>query len=101
VTRNGHRLRVRWGGPGDRFDPLTQLEHSTVTLTVAGRDGEPPTVVRDQLVLRRWTPGEIDGAARASRALRVAATYGGYDDEPLSGPAAARLITVLTQFRSR
>jgi SAM-dependent methyltransferase len=99
VTRNGHRLRVRWGGPRDRFDPLTQLEHSTVTVTVNRRDGEPPTVVHDRLVLRRWTPGEIDGAARASRALRVVATYGGYDDEPLSSPSAARLITVLVAER--
>jgi SAM-dependent methyltransferase len=97
VTRNGRRLRVRWGGPGDRFDPLTQLEHSTVTLTMTGRDGERPTVVRDHLALRRWTPTEIDGATRASRALRVVATYGGYDDEELSSPAASRLITVLAR----
>src|SRR5438067_8005569 len=41
-TRNGRRLRVRWGGPRDYFDPLTQLEHSTVTLTIAGRDGQRP-----------------------------------------------------------
>src|SRR5205807_1169611 len=69
VSRNARRLRVRWGGPADRFDPLTQLEHSTVTLTVsAGTDGAP-TVVRDHLVLRRWTPDEIDAAAPASSAL--------------------------------
>src|SRR2546423_6829528 len=95
VTRDGRRLRVRWGGPSDHFDPLTQLEHSTVTLRMTGRDGEQPKVVHDHLVLRRWTPTEIDGAARASHALRVVATYGGYDDEALSRPPASRLITVL------
>ena len=39
----------------------------------------------------------IDGAARASQALRVVATYCGYDDEALSSPAASRLITVLAR----
>jgi SAM-dependent methyltransferase len=97
VTRNGRRLRVRWGGPGDRFDPVSQVEHSTVTLKISARDGEGATVVHDHLVLRRWTPTEIDGAARASPALRVVATYGGYDDESLSSPSASRLITVLAR----
>ena len=101
VTRDGRRLKVRWGGPTDRFDPLTQLEHSTVTLTIGSGNGGAPTVVRDQLVLRRWTPDEIDAAARASSALTVVATYGGYDDEPLASPTASRLIVCLISTARR
>jgi SAM-dependent methyltransferase len=97
VSRDGHRLRVRWGSPSDRFDAATQLEHSTVTLRVWAGEDRTPTVVRDRLVLRRWLPAEIQKAAQAAGGLRRAATYGGYDDEALASPSATRLITVLAR----
>lgn len=95
VSRDGRRLRVRWGGKGDRFDPVTQLEHTTVTLTTAG------SVVRHELVLRRWTPTEFDAAARLSGGVGVAALYGGYDGEDVADTNASRLIAVLRKEQRR
>jgi SAM-dependent methyltransferase len=90
VTRNGQRLRVRWNQRRPGLDPVTQLEHASVTLTTdAG-------VVRHDLVLRRWTATEIEAAARLSKRLRISATYGDYDDTPLADPGASRLVVVLT-----
>ena len=89
VTRDGRRLRVRWNQRRRGLDPVTQLEHASITLTT----GEG--VVHHELVLRRWTATEIDAAARLSKRLRVAAMYGDYDDTALADPHAARLVVVL------
>jgi SAM-dependent methyltransferase len=101
VTRDGRRLRVRWGGADDHFDPVTQIEHSTVTLTVTGAKGSSPRVIRDHLVLRRWTLTEIDAAARLSGQFRLTARYGDYAGAALEDRGASRLVAVLSKGRHR
>jgi SAM-dependent methyltransferase len=72
----GTRLRVRWGGPGDGFDPVTQLADVSVTVT-EWQDGRR-RVLRDRARQRRFTTGEIALLARGA-GLDLAARYGGMD----------------------
>jgi SAM-dependent methyltransferase len=88
---------VRWGSPGDRMDPITQVVNENVTITVE-RDGEVQTV-KGVVPYRFWTATEVQAAVRLSGALEIVARFGdftqpGHRDIPLEAPEAWRMITI-------
>lgn len=95
VQRDGLRASVRWGEPGDRLDPITQIVDDHVTITVAGDDERAPHVVRGVVPYRFWTATELAAAIRLSGRLSSLAQYGGFSGTAVTDPAAWRMITVL------
>ncbi|TYB41560.1 class I SAM-dependent methyltransferase [Actinomadura chibensis] len=97
VERDGVHAGVRWGEPGDRLDPVTQVSADHVTVTITADGGT--RVVRDVVPYRFWTATELDAAIRLAGGLAAVAQYGdfgvGEDAVPLTDPAAWRMITVL------
>ncbi|MEU8799962.1 class I SAM-dependent methyltransferase [Spirillospora sp. NPDC048819] len=109
VERDGVHASVRWGEPGDRLDPVTQIADDHVTMTINGgggvtAGGRPPgddevRVLRDVVPYRFWSATELDAAIRVAGGLEKAAQYGdfgaGADTVALTDPEAWRMITVL------
>lgn len=117
VERGDVRATVRWGEPDDRLDPITQIVHDHVTISVTrqgsgaakteprpktGRETEAGTgtetgteTLTAVVPYRFWTATEVTAAVRLSGALRVVAQYGDFADITPSDPEAWRLITVL------
>ncbi|WP_230420605.1 class I SAM-dependent methyltransferase [Actinomadura soli] len=97
VERGGVHATVRWGEPGDRLDPVTQIADDHVTMTITG-DGDT-RVLRDVVPYRFWTATELDAAIRLAGGLETPARHGdfgvGADAVPLTDPAAWRMITIL------
>ncbi|EWY39289.1 hypothetical protein N825_07630 [Skermanella stibiiresistens SB22] len=95
VTRDGTRVRVRWGSPGDSLDPVSQIAQVTTTLTIW--DGGRKQVIRDKAFQRRFTVQELDALARASGGLDAVAWFGGLDlDVAIDDPEEAwRMVAVL------
>lgn len=97
VERGGVRASVRWGEPGDRLDPVTQIADDRVTMTITGDGGV--RVLRDVVPYRFWTATELDAAIRLAGGLETVAQYGdfgaGADTVALTDPEAWRMITVL------
>jgi SAM-dependent methyltransferase len=93
VERNGLRAEVRWGDPGDRMDPITQIvpEHVTITVHRAGRT----EIVHGIVPYRFWTATELAAAVRLSGRLEIVGQYGDFAGVPVDHPDAWRLITVL------
>ncbi|MGP4028494.1 class I SAM-dependent methyltransferase [Actinomadura sp. 3N407] len=105
VERGGVHASVRWGEPGDRLDPVTQIADDHVTVTITG-DGDvvapgngDARVLRDVVPYRFWTATELDAAIRLASGLEVVAQYGdfgaGADTVALTDPEAWRMITIL------
>lgn len=98
VERDGVHAGVRWGEPGDRLDPVTQISADHVTVTITADGGT--RVVRDVVPYRFWTATELAAAIRLAGGLDAVAQYGdfgaGEDAVPLTDPAAWRMITVLS-----
>ncbi|MFF4236629.1 class I SAM-dependent methyltransferase [Actinomadura geliboluensis] len=97
VERGGVRASVRWGEPGDRLDPVTQIADDHVTMTIT--DGDGTRVIRDVVPYRFWTATELDAAIRLAGGLDTVARYGdfgaGEDAVALTDPEAWRMITIL------
>jgi SAM-dependent methyltransferase len=91
VERPDVTMRVRWGR-GEPLDPLTQVTRERVTIEVCGPWGEQ--TIEEVLAQRFWTRDELRAAARLA-GLPVAAQYGDFGGEPLDGPHAWRMISVL------
>jgi SAM-dependent methyltransferase len=88
-------VTVRWGGTGDRIDPITQVTREHVTVTYRKNDGTVRTVA-DVVPNRFWTATEVDAAIRLAGGFTVAARYGDFDgDVGLDDPSAWRMILVL------
>lgn len=86
---------VRWGGPLDVIDPVTQVTREHVNITVHYKDGTTRTVT-DVVPNRFWTATEITAAIRLAGGFTTAATYGDFDDStPVDAPEAWRLILIL------
>lgn len=94
VTRDGTRVRVRWGSPGDTLDPVSQVAQVTTTLTIW--EGGRKQVIRDKAFQRRFTVQELDALARASGCLEAVAWFGGLDlDVAIDDPEEAwRMVAV-------
>ena len=88
-------VSVRWGGPKDEIDPITQITREHVTVTYRKRGGAVRTVT-DVVPNRFWTATELAAAIRLAGGFTVAATYGDFDtDSPPDAPEAWRLILIL------
>jgi hypothetical protein len=94
VERGDVRATVRWGEPGDRIDPVTQISDDHVTMIIT-EGGGPARVVRDVVPYRFWSATELDAALRLSGALETVAQYGDFGGVGLADPEAWRMITVL------
>ncbi|HEX2315484.1 MAG TPA: class I SAM-dependent methyltransferase [Thermomonospora sp.] len=92
VERDGVRADVRWGEPGDRLDPITQVVREHVTISVAG-EGRTE-VVRGVVPYRFWTATELTAAVRLSGALEITAQYGDFSGIGPADEGAWRLITL-------
>lgn len=90
----GRRVAVRWGGPSDRMDPITQITPEHVVVTVQSADGTIRTAT-DTVASRFWTATEIEAATRLAGGFEIAARYGDFEGDPLDASAAWRMIYVL------
>jgi len=95
IEADGVSAEVRWGGPLDAIDPVTQITRESVNITVHNQDGTVRTVT-DVVPNRFWTATEITAAIRLAGGFTIAATYGDFDDTTkVDDPEAWRLIIVL------
>jgi SAM-dependent methyltransferase len=95
VEQDGITADIRWGGPPDAIDPVTQVTREEVNITARYADGTTRTVT-DVVPNRFWTATEITAAIRLAGGFTVAATYGDFDHTtPVDAPDAWRLILVL------
>jgi SAM-dependent methyltransferase len=91
----GGTVTVRWGGPPDAIDPVTQVTREHVSVVIRGRDGRVRTVA-DVVPNRFWTATELTAAVRLAGGLTIEAAYGDFSaDLPLGDPEAWRMILVL------
>jgi hypothetical protein len=101
IEKDGLTADVRWGGPPDAIDPVTQVTREHVTISVTYADGIKRTVT-DVVPNRFWTATELTAAISLAGGLSVAATYGDFDDTtPVDAPEAWRLIVVLRRDAER
>jgi hypothetical protein len=95
IEKDGLTAEVRWGGPLDAIDPVTQVTREHVTISVTYTDGIKRTVT-DVVPNRFWTATELTAAITLAGGLSVAATYGDFDDTtPVDAPEAWRMVLVL------
>jgi SAM-dependent methyltransferase len=109
IDSGGGHAEVRWGGRGDRIDPLTQVTREHMTITATAGDGTIRTV-SDVVPNRFWTLTEftaaialaraVPGASRqedgASGGFELVASYGDFDEKTaLDAPTAWRMILIL------
>jgi SAM-dependent methyltransferase len=123
VDAAGVRADVRWGGRGDRIDPLTQVTNEHMTITATASDGTIRTV-SDVVPNRFWTLTEFTAAIALANArqaqtgsfalsapsieafsanepqsagsLELVATYGDFDETTtLDAATAWRMILIL------
>jgi SAM-dependent methyltransferase len=101
VDAPGVQAKVRWGGRGDRIDPLTQVTQEHMTITATAADGTIRTV-SDVVPNRFWTLTEFTAAIALANArlvdsaFELVATYGDFDETTaLDAPTAWRMILVL------
>jgi SAM-dependent methyltransferase len=99
LEREGERVDVRWGEPGDRLDPITQVVDDHVTIVVTSNGAA--RVVKGVVPYRFWTATELAAAVRLSGSLEVVARYGDFTDIGVDDPAAWRLIAVLRPAGAR
>jgi hypothetical protein len=90
VERDGVTASVRWGEPGDRLDPVTQVADEHVTIAVDG--GE---VIVGVVPYRFWTATELTAAIRLAGGLEVVAQYGDFTGVELRDEHAWRMLTIL------
>jgi SAM-dependent methyltransferase len=106
VDADGVHAEVRWGGRGDRIDPVTQVTREHMTITATAKDGTIRTV-SDVVPNRFWTLTEFTaaialanavpvGPADAGGGFELVATYGDFDETTaLDDPTAWRMILIL------
>jgi SAM-dependent methyltransferase len=95
VESGGLRAQVRWGGKGDRIDPLTQVTDEHMTITATAADGTVRTV-SDVVPNRFWTLTEFTAALELAGTLGLVASYGDFDQTTaLDAPTAWRMILIL------
>jgi SAM-dependent methyltransferase len=90
----GSRVAVRWGGPSDRINPITQVTKEHVVVTVTEPDGTVRTTT-DVVPSRFWTATEVEAAVRLAGGWEVATRHGDFEGAPLDAPDAWRMIFVL------
>lgn len=93
--RDGCRVRIDWATNAPIADPLTQVAHVAVRMTVD--DNGEHVVFEDMASERFLLPQEIVALARLSGSFEVVGWHGAYDvAQPFdASPASHRMIAVL------
>jgi hypothetical protein len=96
VADGDRHVKLRWGGPGDDFDPISQVSMARVRMDY-DRPGQPAAVAEQILPQRCWTATETEAAARLSGCFEVAARYGSVEpDTPFDQAEGSwRMVVVL------
>ncbi|MBV9411321.1 MAG: class I SAM-dependent methyltransferase [Acidimicrobiia bacterium] len=95
LSRGARRVDVSFTSPLRAFDSATQVCRCSISVKVTERGGQ--RVVRDQIALRRWTPVELDAAARLAGNVRLVERHGSFDvDSPfgVGDPSEWRMISL-------
>lgn len=96
LTRGATRVDVNFTSPITGFDPSTQVWNCRISVKATARGRT--RVLKDRIVLRRWTAVELEAAALLAGNVRVVERYGSF---ALDGPFGAgdesewRMISVL------
>lgn len=75
MERDDIKVKVTWGSPDDKFDPITQLTEVSVTLDY--KDGERNGTIKDCSPQRCFTATEFAALVAASGAFEIIEYYGG------------------------
>ncbi len=97
-TRDGIVVETRWGGAGDDFDPITQIQDANVEMRVRSEHGDGSVEVhRDRVRMKHWTATEFEAVVKLSGHFEIAERHGHFAlDGPFdSGPESWRMIAVL------
>ena len=96
-TPDGLSLHVRWGAPGDVWDPVRQTIHRSVNVDVY-RQGQPTPrqAVTEVIPTRFFGVPELELLAAAA-GLRVTAIYGAMREGVAPGDANANRLVLLLQ----
>lgn len=89
-------VQVQWGADSDPFDPIRQINRTTVRIT-RRRPGHPEVTTEQVMPERLWTATELDAAVRLSGQWRTAGRYGTLSspDVGLTDEGSWRMIHVL------
>jgi hypothetical protein len=95
AARGAKRVRVEWGHEDDAFDPVTQINQTSVVLECW--DGADHEVLRETAPQRYFTATEWDALVRAAGCFDVVATLGAMDRAvPFDNAKRAwRMVSVL------
>lgn len=98
---DGLRVETQWGAPGDAFDPVTQIDEVTVTMSWSGPQGNGEVVERSRQ--RRCTANEFDALVRASGVFAIVDWLGALAPPIAFGnePDAWRMVPVLRKRAMR
>jgi SAM-dependent methyltransferase len=92
---DGLQVDMQWGAEGDSFDPITQVDDVTVTMTWSGPQGSGRLIERSRQ--RRFTANEFDALVRANGRFDIVEWLGSLAPPVAFGNerAAWRMIPVL------
>lgn len=79
MVRDDIRVKIQWGGPEDKFDPVTQLTNVSVTLEYEG--GDQKAAFQDRSLQRCFTATEFAALVEASGVFDVVEIFGGMNSE--------------------
>jgi SAM-dependent methyltransferase len=73
-------VKLRWGGPGDAFDPISQVSMARVRMEYAQAGGD--AAVAEQILPQRcWTATELEAAVRLCGGFELVARYGSVEPD--------------------
>jgi SAM-dependent methyltransferase len=97
VEAPGVRAEVRWGGRGDRIDPLTQVTREHMTITATAADGTIRTV-SDVVPNRFWTLTEFTAAIALANTAPAGPSQAGPDPVAPGGTGVFELVASYGDF---
>lgn len=77
MNRDGISVKVQWGFPEDRFDPISQLTDVSVRLEY--EDGERQGVIENKAPQRCFTATEFEALVRAAGCFEILEWFGAMD----------------------
>jgi SAM-dependent methyltransferase len=96
MSRDNVKVETRWGKPDDKFDPISQITQTTVTMVITGEHGTE--TIKEVAPQRCITATEFDALVRASGCFKTHRLYGAMDsDTPFSNEKEAWRMTVVLQ----
>ena len=98
MERGEIKVKVTWGGPDDKFDPITQLTEVSVTLEY--KDGNRKGTLQDRSPQRCFTATEFGALVAASGVFEIIEYYGGMSLElPFNNEERSwRMVPVLRKL---